>query len=306
MTHYFCQFLKDLLADSNHANEKLVLYTSTEDSDITNAIYLVGSFLCLHLGATVEEAWTPFSNIAVNPCMPYCDATWVSPSVYDLHVTDCWAGLLKAVKMGLYSPSDFNHEEYLYYDDPGNGDMHEVVPGKFLAFKGPTEERKPLGTGHFSFLPTDYGAVFEVKGVRTIVRLTEEKAYDREWLVNQGFHLQDLAVPEGATPSEAVVDKFLKIAEASKAPIAVHCESGLGPTPTLIGMYMMKHLDFTADEAIAWLRICRPGSVIGPQQRFLEQQEQHMRSLGMIHVSGLGLEDHEVAVADSTADDEAA
>lgn len=31
----------------------------------------------------------------------------------------------------------------------------------------------------------------------------------------------------------------------------------------------MKHYKFTAKEAIAWIRICRPGSVIGPQQHWL-------------------------------------
>ena len=43
---------------------------------------------------------------------------------------------------------------------------------------------------------------------------------------------------------------------------------------------MMKHLGFTAREVMAWLRICRPGSVIGPQQAYLEQQESRMRKLG--------------------------
>lgn len=47
--------------------------------------------------------------------------------------------------------------------------------------------------------------------------------------------------------------------------------AGLGRTGTLIGCYLMKHYRFTAGEAIAWIRICRPGSVIGPQQNFLEE-----------------------------------
>ena len=47
--------------------------------------------------------------------------------------------------------------------------------------------------------------------------------------------------------------------------------AGLGRTGTLIGCYIMKHHKFTAAEAIAWIRICRPGSVIGPQQHFLEE-----------------------------------
>lgn len=47
--------------------------------------------------------------------------------------------------------------------------------------------------------------------------------------------------------------------------------AGLGRTGTLIGCYLMKRYCFTAAEAIGWIRICRPGSVIGPQQNFLQE-----------------------------------
>jgi len=47
--------------------------------------------------------------------------------------------------------------------------------------------------------------------------------------------------------------------------------AGLGRTGSLIGCYLMKHYRFTAGEAVAWIRVCRPGSVIGPQQNFLEE-----------------------------------
>lgn len=49
--------------------------------------------------------------------------------------------------------------------------------------------------------------------------------------------------------------------------------AGLGRTGTLIGCYLMKHYHFTAPEAIAWIRICRPGSIIGQQQNWLEEQQ---------------------------------
>ena len=32
----------------------------------------------------------------------------------------------------------------------------------------------------------------------------------------------------------------------------------------------MKHYKFTSREVIAWFRICRPGSIIGPQQHYLD------------------------------------
>jgi cell division cycle 14 len=31
----------------------------------------------------------------------------------------------------------------------------------------------------------------------------------------------------------------------------------------------MKHYGFTAEHFIAWCRLCRPGSILGPQQQYL-------------------------------------
>jgi len=45
--------------------------------------------------------------------------------------------------------------------------------------------------------------------------------------------------------------------------------AGLGRTGCLVASYIVKHWSFTAAEAIAWIRICRPGSVIGVQQQWL-------------------------------------
>lgn len=47
------------------------------------------------------------------------------------------------------------------------------------------------------------------------------------------------------------------------------CKAGLGRTGTLIGAYMVWKYGFTANEAIAFMRIVRPGSVVGPQQQYL-------------------------------------
>lgn len=58
--------------------------------------------------------------------------------------------------------------------------------------------------------------------------------------------------------------------------LAVHCKAGLGRTGVLICCFMMKHYKFTAEEAVGYIRVCRPGSVIGPQQHYLRDMQSRM------------------------------
>ena len=112
MTHQICRVLDATLGKPEYQACKLVFYTSKEPSDITNAVFVLGAFLCSFLGATPEEAWQPFQGLDRRQCLPFRDATWVR-SPYDLHVQDCWAGLVRALEHGMYCPLEFKHQEVL-------------------------------------------------------------------------------------------------------------------------------------------------------------------------------------------------
>jgi cell division cycle 14 len=86
-----------------------------------------------------------------------------------------------------------------------------------------------------------------------------------------------LIFTDGTAPNGDVVQKFLDIAESTEGAVAVHCKAGLGRTGCLIGCYVLKHYRFPAADFIGWIRIARPGSILGPQQHFLIDIEHVMR-----------------------------
>lgn len=199
------------------------------------------------------------------------DASQGGGSNWTINLLDCFNAILKARILGFFDFRDFNPNEYDKYDRLQNGDINWLLPRKFLAFIGPLDERLAIASGYHS--PSFYISYFLKHGVRSVIRLNSPHTYDPKVFRLAGIEHHDLFFPDGSTPPKHVLLKFLNLAENAQGAIAVHCKAGLGRTGSLIGAYIIKHFHMTAREAIAWMRICRPGSVIGQQQGWLERIE---------------------------------
>ncbi len=130
-----------------------------------------------------------------------------------------------------------------------------------------------------SFTPDDYVPIFKKFGVTLVVRLNKPQ-YDKTKFTKQGVKHIDLYFLDGSTPPDDIVEKFLEAAEAEKGAIAIHCKAGLGRTGSLIALYCMKHFGFPPAAFIGWIRIARPGSILGPQQQYLVSMEEKMLKVG--------------------------
>lgn len=224
------------------------------------------------LGMEPEDVCEPFKMLNP-PLVPFRDASY-NPSTYDLHVKDVVAGMHQAILNKFVDLSDFDPDTYEYYGRVEHGDFNWIVDSKFISMAGPHNIRY-VSQGYPHFCPEDFFHYFKEHNVTDVVRLNKPM-YDASKFTKNGFKHHELFFIDGSTPPENILTEFLEVCENAKGIVAVHCKAGLGRTGTLIGCYLMKHYRLTASEAIAWLRLARPGSVIGPQQLFMRNHQARM------------------------------
>lgn len=267
MLQRYCAKLQRKLSSTLHARKKIVHYTTMGDEKKRlNAAYLCGAFAILYLNRTPDEAHRLLTAGAIPPYIRFCDASY-GASAHKISLLDCLQAVHKANRAGFVNFDDFDANEYEHYELVEFGDLNWIVPGKFLAFSGPHDKSR-IKNGYLYHAPETYFQYFRQNGVGTIVRLNV-KMYDAGRFIEAGFAHLDLYFVDGSTPTDAILRRFLAVAERTPAALAVHCKAGLGRTGSLICAYVCKHYRFSALEAIAWVRLCRPGSVIGHQQQWL-------------------------------------
>ncbi|XP_015122657.1 dual specificity protein phosphatase CDC14C isoform X2 [Diachasma alloeum] len=277
MLYRYCDKVNKKLRTVALSKKKILHYTTTDPEKRVNAAFLAASYAILYLKKTAQEAYDLLINSPHSP--PYQmfrDASFGTPC-FQISLRDCLSAIYKCHRLGFFNFDDFNPKEYEHYERVENGDLNWILPGKYIAFCGP-HAKLNNENGYPLHAPESYFSYFRRNNVTTIVRLNQ-KIYEATRFTEAGFDHKDLFFADGSTPTDSIVRQFLKISENTPGAIAVHCKAGLGRTGSLIGCYIMKHYHLSAHETIAWIRICRPGSVIGHQQRWLEEKEKYLHSL---------------------------
>ncbi|XP_058793357.1 dual specificity protein phosphatase CDC14AB-like [Phymastichus coffea] len=262
----YCRGVNKILRDFEGKLQQICHFSRANPDKRANAAFLATSYSVLYLKQSPIEAFELIAPKDAPPLKPFQDAS-IGSSCYNIKLIDCLKGLSKAASLGFVNLDDFDVSEYENYEQLRNGDLNWIVPQKFLAFLGPSTER-----GSSSHYPEKYLNYFMKNEVAAVIRLNG-RTYETFRFTNAGILHYDMFFPDGSAPPKRILKQFLQVAESTRGAIAVHCKAGLGRTGTLIAAYIMKHYKMSAKEAIAWLRICRPGSVIGYQQTWLEEME---------------------------------
>ena len=263
----FCRILETQMLVSKWP---VVLTVSADNKIVTRAAFLLGAYMIVVLQMdycavmdkiiSFDEMMTPFTDVLGGS----------KPSSFGLHIQDCLQALFRAKNLDWvdFGPDGFDAVEYQLLDNPLNADLHEAVPGKLVVMRGPRDlpggarwldvHREDGSFSHRDFSPQHYAEILHQFNVQVVVRCNAPQ-YDKCGFEDAGIAVVDLVYEDCEAPPVDVMAKFLGIAEAVSGAVAIHCASGLGRTGTLIALYMMKHHEFTAREAMGWLRIVRPG-----------------------------------------------
>jgi cell division cycle 14 len=261
----FSKVLDKLLV--KEANRVHFYALSSDPKNSANAVLLMASYCILKLGWSALKTEECFSALE-NYLESYRDASeGISP--YRISLNICFSALEKAFKLGWINLSTFDYNEYTFYEQVENGDFNWIIPDKFIAMCSPTAVAKRTDTT-VTHTPQYYIPYFKSHNVNCIIRLNSPE-YEKSAFTKEGIKHYDMLFPDGTVPPVSIVELFLDVVENATGVIAVHCKQGLGRTGTLIACYIMKHYNLSASESIAFLRIQRPGSVVGPQQDFLER-----------------------------------
>ena len=121
--------------------------------------------------------------------------------------------LNKAVQLGWLDPEAFDTESYEHYAQVQNGDFNWIIPGKFLAFSGPS--KSAIAYGDYRVLtntPETYFDYFSSNNVSGVVRFNN-KVYDRKKFLANGQHHYDMYFPDGSNPTDAIIKRFMEVAE---------------------------------------------------------------------------------------------
>ncbi|EKX52196.1 hypothetical protein GUITHDRAFT_133914 [Guillardia theta CCMP2712] len=178
---------------------------------------------------------------------------------FEISVFDAWRAVEKANREGWLKPEVLDLE----------GPVEDIPEGSLWV------------DNHYvrMFHPRFYLEVFEEIRVKTVVRLNAPN-YDPKFFEDADMEHVDLFCEDCSVPPTQVIFHFLQLLQRVDGMVAVHCDTGLGVAAMLVATYLISFHSFTAREAISWVRIMRPGSIIGMQQLYLEEKEKVWRDAG--------------------------
>ena len=266
----FCDFIDDKMQCPQLLHRNIVYYiyllNDKNNAYLLNAVFMMGCYLIIKKNICVDKIIFDILHIFNDhPCYFIdCISEWGG---YYSSIMDCLRSISFVYKNDIEELNNFDIEDYEYLTDFSQRDMN-IIANKFIAMRCPSQKNIH-----------DVCNELKKRNVKLVIRLNKDNNYDSKIFENQEIDVLDLYFDDYSVPSIKIIKKFMNavndIDYSDK--IAIHCRAGLGRTGILICIWLIIKLNFKPAEAIAYIRIMRPGSIMGSQGFFLESIEYFKR-----------------------------
>ncbi|XP_054273022.1 dual specificity protein phosphatase CDC14AB-like [Macrosteles quadrilineatus] len=251
----FINVLNKKLTQEKYKEKIIVNYTSGSERKRRNGAVLIGAYAMTRLQMSPEQVADKLSTHSL-------------PSPIDF-----LKAMEKAISFGFINFYSFNAEDFYNMDDVK---LNWIVPNKLLMFNG------PLDASNERYLsPRRYIKIFRYMEVQTIIRICHVK-YDANPFVGADYPHYDINIA-GSIPTDEVLEAFLELTEECEGVVLIHCREYLGRAGCLAGAYLVKHFRLSAEEAVAWMRLCTSECILEAQKNWLKDKEATLQKAGELH-----------------------
>jgi hypothetical protein len=285
LIYKFCELVDMQILQNAHRSTAFCVSELPESR--IQAAMLLGAYMIMRHDVHPDDAMNRLAPALVGVNSAFRDA-YSDSNRNRLQLRDCLGALHRSRNLGWIRFADsgdhgddasFDPEEYAYFDNLLNADLHELVPGRLLVTSCP----RLLPDGAMwadrydaagRFLARDFSPAFAIDhlaqfDVSLCIRVGVPR-YGSDALAGSGLDLLDMYIEDDGVPDQSAVARFLAAVDAAAPRAVVVQGDGMrGPATALAGAYLVRRHGFTGQEAAAWLRMVRPGCVSGEQLRFL-------------------------------------
>jgi hypothetical protein len=285
----FCTRLRVTFETREQRQKHVVILTgNNDDKAVTTASMLLGSYLILCRGNSIDSVLMVFRDLS-DRFIPLIFAS-TPRSEQIVTVQDCWRALGHALRLGWFAPPSSDDEpmldvgELAHYAHAANGGVQIVAPGALLLFPTPSDSlpdgaewadsASADGSTARRFSPRFYASLLADLGVSAAAGLGRTSAAAARAFAAAGVGPADLRLPPpapGAPVAGALLpalDRLLTLARGAPGGVAVHCGSLRGwpasPLGVVAAAFLVSRLGFSGAEAAAWVQLvalppARPG-----------------------------------------------
>jgi atypical dual specificity phosphatase len=119
---------------------------------------------------------------------------------------------------------------------------------------------------------TDQLRLLYDEGFRVVVAL--EVRDDIPLLEKMGYEVHFFEIEDYTAPDVGQIEEFVQIvrralderSDQPVMPVLVHCKGGYGRTGTMLAGYLIREMEYSAEDAIDFVRKQRPGAIEGDDQ----------------------------------------